>query len=715
MPDKVIDLTVSDDDVAEIDKTRDVLSSGKTRHKSRRRRGKDRNTGESEVAEGVQQSNGPSSPSKPGGKSQPEQAKSNSLLSRLGMIPNENKEDTKSKRGSRDRPPDAKGKDRRKQTDDERTRAQEMPQTDGNSAHHRWPRSPSPNKLEEIPLSELPVEQLFFVDTGPPSGVNSGQEQHLPPGTGIGFTTSNAPGSGAIPNAKAIKKPLTKESRKEFQGSEEGKVSGDTPGRGPNEVEFIGGSALVVEDQATGSSTAAAAAGKIATLSNFLTESTQAEVVKPTTDGGTKSNGLSLPEHVTLWVEGNDVPALEGSTAALEIEDGIEYLDYEDDQATGISRYFAPESAASSRKACRTCGEEGHIAKYCKKLICLTCGERDDHDTRNCPMRVVCFNCGGKGHLSSTCPQPRGRIGCDRCGSSKHIPQRCPEQFKTYVYLSEEERLQVLKQRESLKSIGFGEGGEGYIAPHIWCYNCGNGGHWGDDCKDSKPSSIPTEPCAFGSFNASRGPFGELDNTHGRDRDLPRPAWLDDDPHLQDVGRRGKEANIRRNRAAEASRAARDRDDDDWFSRTGESYSIICKERLFTVASAGSSRDQRQANDRAKDNLPAKPKFAFQPRDNGGASGRPISGGYDSTRDRDRKREKDRDKGHDSERRKRGRDYEDERQNRRRRDYDNSSRLRRDYEDWRDEERRNKRSGHSSSDRRGDRDRHGPQYRGSYT
>ncbi|ELU45641.1 zf-CCHC domain-containing protein [Rhizoctonia solani AG-1 IA] len=413
-------------------------------------------------------SNGPSSPSKPGGKSQPEQAKSNSLLSRLGMIPNENKEDTKSKRGSRDRPPDAKGKDRRKQTDDERTRAQEMPQTDGNSAHHRWPRSPSPNKLEEIPLSELPVEQLFFVDTGPPSGVNSGQEQHLPPGTGIGFTTSNAPGSGAIPNAKAIKKPLTKESRKEFQGSEEGKVSGDTPGRGPNEVEFIGGSALVVEDQATGSSTAAAAAGKIATLSNFLTESTQAEVVKPTTDGGTKSNGLSLPEHVTLWVEGNDVPALEGSTAALEIEDGIEYLDYEDDQATGISRYFAPESAASSRKACRTCGEEGHIAKYCKKLIV---GRDKEHSSK----RGVKANLDGQ-----TCPQPRGRIGCDRCGSSKHIPQRCPEQFKTYVYLSEEERLQVLKQRESLKSIGFGEGGEGYIAPHIWCYNCGNGGHWGD-------------------------------------------------------------------------------------------------------------------------------------------------------------------------------------------------------------------------------------------
>lgn len=42
---------------------------------------------------------------------------------------------------------------------------------------------------------------------------------------------------------------------------------------------------------------------------------------------------------------------------------------------------------------------------------------------------------------------------------------------------------------------------------------------------------------------------------------------MDDDPHLQDVGRRAKEANMKRSRAAEASRSARERDDDDWFSR----------------------------------------------------------------------------------------------------------------------------------------------------
>ncbi|CAE6442716.1 unnamed protein product [Rhizoctonia solani] len=636
MPDDIIDLTASDDEVKEIGRpTSRASNSTRSRRKrtgGRRGKGVSQDVAEAEATENVQPSNGPSSASGSGNKSQSEQAKSNSLLSRLGMIPPENKkENTKSKRDSRDRRPNEKGKDHRGRADDSRVQT-ETSQTGAGGAHHRWSRSPSPNQPKEIPLSELPVEQLFFIDTGPLGGVGGEQEQPTPLGTGS--TTPSTPGTSAIPNAKAIKRKLAKERKKERKASEEDKVSGDTPNSTPNQVEFIGGSALAVEDQAVTSDTATSAAGTITTLSTSVTEPIQAEVVKPTSDGGTKSNGLSLPEHVTLWVEADDAPSLEDATAALEIEEGIEYLDYEDDQATGVPRYFISETAASSKKACRTCGEEGHIARNCKKLICLTCGERDDHDTRNCPMRVVCFNCGGKGHLSSTCPQPRGRVGCDRCGSSKHIPQRCPDQFKTYTYLSEEERLQVLKKREALKELAFGDGGEGYIAQHIWCYNCGNGGHWGDDCKDSKPYSMPTEPCAFGSFNASRGPFGDLDNSY-RSRDAPRPAWMDDDPHLQDVGRRGKEANMKRNRAAEASRIARDHDDDDWFSRA-----------------AGSSRDQRQASDRIKDNLPAKPKFSFQSRDNGGGSSRPPPGGHDNTRDRerDRRREKDRDKGYDNER-----------------------------------------------------------------
>ncbi|KAH7343561.1 hypothetical protein B0J17DRAFT_181346 [Rhizoctonia solani] len=404
MPEDIIDLTASDDEVKEIGRsTSGASNSTRSRRKragGRRGKGASQDVAEAEVTENAQPSNGPSSASgSQGGKSQSEQAKSNSLLSRLGMIPPENKkESTKAKRDSRDRPPGEKGKDHRGRAGDSRTQT-ETSQTGAAGAHHRWSRSPSPNQPKEISLSELPVEQLFFIDTGPPGGVGGEQEQSTPLGTGS--TTPSTPGANAIPNARAIKKKLAKERKKEHKTSAEGKVSGDTPSGAPNEVEFIGGSALVVEDQAVTSDTVTSAAGTIATLSTSVTEPTQVEVVKPTSDGGTKSNGLSLPEHVTLWVEADDAPSLEDATAALEIEEGVEYLDYEDDQATGVPRYFVPETAASSKKACRTCGEEGHIARNCKKLICLTCGERDDHDTRNCPMRVVCFNCGGKGHLSS--------------------------------------------------------------------------------------------------------------------------------------------------------------------------------------------------------------------------------------------------------------------------------------------------------------------------
>ncbi|KAG8733637.1 hypothetical protein FRC11_004454 [Ceratobasidium sp. 423] len=586
MSNAIIDLTASDDEVQEASRPTSRASNSTRVRRGRARRGKGvtQNAGETEITENAQ--SGSSSAGKSGGRS--EQAKSNSLLSRLGMIPHENKkENSKSKRNSRDRPPGEKGNDYRGRVDASHKQT-EISQTGGTTdAHHRWSRSPSPNRPKEIPLSELPVERLFFVDTGLPAGAGGEQEHPSPLGTGTGSTTPSTPGTSAIPDAGSIKKKLAKERKREPKALAEGKVPRDTSNGAPNEVEFIGGSALVVEDQTVTSDTVISAAGMITALSTSVTESIQVGVVRPTSGGGTKSNDLSLPEHVTLWVEEDGVPSLEDAAAAPETEEGIEYLDYEDSQATGVPRYFAPESATSSKKACRTCGEEGHIARNCKKLI---------------------------------------------------------------------------------------------------------------DCKDTKPFSAPAEPCAFGSFNASRGPFGDLDNMQGRSRDVPRPAWMDDDPHLQDVGRRAKEANMKRSRAAEASRIARDRDDeDDWFSR------------------AGSSRDQHQVSDRTKGNLPTKPKFSFQSRDTGGGSSRHPSGGHDSTRDRerDRRREKDRDKGHDNERRKRGRDYEDERQYHRRRDYDDDSRRHRDYRDWRDEERRSMRPG-SGSERRGDRDRHGPQYRGSY-
>ncbi len=49
-----------------------------------------------------------------------------------------------------------------------------------------------------------------------------------------------------------------------------------------------------------------------------------------------------------------------------------------------------------------------------------------------------------------------------------------------YDYVSEETREQIMQFRESCRDLDIGEGGEGYIINDLWCYNCGETGHWGD-------------------------------------------------------------------------------------------------------------------------------------------------------------------------------------------------------------------------------------------
>jgi hypothetical protein len=82
-------------------------------------------------------------------------------------------------------------------------------------------------------------------------------------------------------------------------------------------------------------------------------------------------------------------------------------------------RYWEEHGPAKqSRMICKHCGGEGHKGYECTVLIvsstrcfpqpsltrptqCLTCGARDDHSTRSCPISKECFNCGMKGHISA--------------------------------------------------------------------------------------------------------------------------------------------------------------------------------------------------------------------------------------------------------------------------------------------------------------------------
>lgn len=59
--------------------------------------------------------------------------------------------------------------------------------------------------------------------------------------------------------------------------------------------------------------------------------------------------------------------------------------------------------------------------------------------------------------------------------------QNCPLLWRTYFYLSEEERDELLSLRVQKRSLALGGGGgEGYIAMDMFCYNCAGRGHLGD-------------------------------------------------------------------------------------------------------------------------------------------------------------------------------------------------------------------------------------------
>ncbi|KAI6047204.1 hypothetical protein EDC04DRAFT_2556591, partial [Pisolithus marmoratus] len=209
---------------------------------------------------------------------------------------------------------------------------------------------------------------------------------------------------------------------------------------------------------------------------------------------------------------------------------------------------------------------------------CLTCGARDEHSTRSCPISKTCYTCGMKGHINKTCPNRYSRSlnsdshdDCDRCGSKDHRTNECPTLWRIYQYVTDEERMLIGRNREAKKQLRIGQGGEGYIGADEWCYNCANTGHLGDDC-DELPRffGTPLQPSAFGAFNLMSGPFYDpatepprirrgLRDPHGSE-DLTR---LPDLAIPVDVGKRGRHKD--REKLEKRFREQEDGESGDWF------------------------------------------------------------------------------------------------------------------------------------------------------
>ncbi|KAK9456317.1 hypothetical protein V1511DRAFT_497163 [Dipodascopsis uninucleata] len=139
----------------------------------------------------------------------------------------------------------------------------------------------------------------------------------------------------------------------------------------------------------------------------------------------------------------------------------------------GEGRYFGFPEEEGNRivRLCINCHKPGHMHNECKTIVCQTCGEQDDHITRNCPKTRRCSNCNKLGHSAFECKEKRKTIYCSRCRSSRHSYETCPSIWCCYSML-----------RNKPKPLDT-----------MFCYNCGEAGHYGDDCKKPRPMMQPLQ------------------------------------------------------------------------------------------------------------------------------------------------------------------------------------------------------------------------------
>ena len=154
-------------------------------------------------------------------------------------------------------------------------------------------------------------------------------------------------------------------------------------------------------------------------------------------------------------------------------------------------RYFYIVQASRDRKLvdmslpvhCLVCGKIGHMSDYCDALTCATCGNHKDHFTRNCPSTRKCEKCCERGHSKHDCPYklPRlttSKLECDLCQRIGHTEDECELLWRTSGRTWESD----------LPSYSL----------RLYCYECGNAGHLGNEC----PSRNPRKPMGSSTWSA---------------------------------------------------------------------------------------------------------------------------------------------------------------------------------------------------------------------
>lgn len=161
---------------------------------------------------------------------------------------------------------------------------------------------------------------------------------------------------------------------------------------------------------------------------------------------------------------------LDGASASVPQENPPNTLD-EGDPMRVIRRPLLRNTDVRAPKTyhCDNCHELGHLSRDCNEKsreICILCGEFG-HLQQQCPY-IFCYNCKLPGHRFAECPSTKNSyVTCYRCQMFGHIQPNCPDLWRRYCYTTTRGPLVTSNCITNTR---------------IYCYNCGEKGHYGFEC-----------------------------------------------------------------------------------------------------------------------------------------------------------------------------------------------------------------------------------------
>lgn len=185
--------------------------------------------------------------------------------------------------------------------------------------------------------------------------------------------------------------------------------------------------------------------------------------------------GLEQQESPEIEMEDGEIDSVGDNDGELDLEEDETGSPTPEVELGRRRRYFPQVS--DDAVFCLTCAQYGHKTAACPETTCKYC--HGDHFKYECLTRQRCIKCKQLGHPKGSCPEKlavapgEAAMQCAVCEFHDHTEKNCSELWQTYRPQSGN-----VKKVRSLP---------------VFCYCCGNEGHFGGDCGLADPSTPPTK------------------------------------------------------------------------------------------------------------------------------------------------------------------------------------------------------------------------------